>query len=137
MNAGRILIMPKGNYDESAQYEMLDLVYYNGASWIAKKTVSGIAPSESEYWQKIAESGVTVRYWDRTVNCYSQTSTKYSIDVSAVDGYSIIGCVHTLYGGSGLATLYQTGKYEGEIYANEEGDFTVRAMAIYTYNKEV
>lgn len=52
-SAGRILIMPKGNYDESVTYEMLDLVYYNGKSWLAKKTTIGIEPSEanSEHWQ--------------------------------------------------------------------------------------
>ena len=54
-SAGRILIMPKGNYDSSATYEMLDLVYYNGTSWLAKKTAKGIEPSvaNSEHWHKM------------------------------------------------------------------------------------
>ena len=54
-SAGRILIIPKGNYDSSATYEMLDLVNYNGTSWLAKKTVIGIEPSDanSEYWHKM------------------------------------------------------------------------------------
>ena len=54
-NAGRILIMPKGNYDASKTYEMLDLVSYNGTSWLAKKTVKGIEPSDanSEYWHSM------------------------------------------------------------------------------------
>ena len=54
-SAGRILIMPKGNYDSSVTYEMLDLVKYNGTSWLAKKTVTGIEPSaaNSEYWQNM------------------------------------------------------------------------------------
>jgi hypothetical protein len=51
--AGRILIIPKGNYDASATYEMLDLVNHNGISWIAKKTSVGITPSEGEYWQAL------------------------------------------------------------------------------------
>jgi len=57
-SAGRILIMPKGNYDSSATYEMLDLVYYNGTSWLAKKTVKGIEPSEAnnEYWQIVFDA---------------------------------------------------------------------------------
>ena len=51
-SAGRILIMPKGNYDSSATYEMLDLVFHSGASWVAKKTATGIEPSvaNAEYW---------------------------------------------------------------------------------------
>ena len=54
-SAGRILIMPKGTYNASTTYEMLDMVNYNGASWLAKKTVTGIEPSEanSEHWHNL------------------------------------------------------------------------------------
>ena len=53
--AGRILIMPQGAYNEKNTYEMLDLVSCNGTAWLAKKTVTGIEPSEesSEYWHKM------------------------------------------------------------------------------------
>ena len=55
--AGRILIMPKGKYDATVTYEMLDLVYHNGTSWLAKKTVVGIEPSDAnaEYWHKLVD----------------------------------------------------------------------------------
>ena len=54
-SAGRILIMPKGNYDPSATYEMLDMVHHNGTSWLAKKTAKGIEPSaaNSEHWHNM------------------------------------------------------------------------------------
>ena len=53
-SAGRILIMPKGNYQAGTEYEMLDMVYHNGTSWIAKQPVSNIEPSEDNdtYWHK-------------------------------------------------------------------------------------
>lgn len=56
-SAGRILIMPKGNYDSSVTYEMLDLVGHNGKVWLAKKTVVGIEPSinTSEYWMDMLD----------------------------------------------------------------------------------
>ncbi len=56
-SAGRILIMPKGAYDSSKTYNMLDMVSYNGTTWIAKKTVSGIEPSadNSEHWHNFAD----------------------------------------------------------------------------------
>ena len=59
-SAGRILIMPKGNYDSSVSYEMLDMVYYNGTSWVAKKAVKGIEPSaaNSEYWHNLINISV-------------------------------------------------------------------------------
>lgn len=54
-SAGRILIMPKGAYNSNTTYEMLDLVNHNGISWLAKKTVVGIEPSDAnaEYWQNM------------------------------------------------------------------------------------
>lgn len=59
-SAGRILIIPKGNYDSSVTYEMLDLVKHNGKSWLAKKTSVGIEPSESnaDYWHKFLDNNV-------------------------------------------------------------------------------
>lgn len=56
-SAGRILIMPKGAYDASETYEMLDMVSHNGKSWLAKKTVKGIEPSNanSEFWHNMVD----------------------------------------------------------------------------------
>ena len=56
-SAGRILIMPKGNYDSSATYEMLDMVHHNGTTWLAKKSVTSIEPSaaNSEYWHNLVD----------------------------------------------------------------------------------
>lgn len=54
-SAGRVLIVPKGEYNPNTTYEMLDLVNYNGHAWLAKKTVKGITPSTSypEYWHSL------------------------------------------------------------------------------------
>ena len=57
-SAGKILIMPKGDYDSTKTYEILDLVKHGGTSWLAKKSVPvGIAPTNEnvEYWQNIFE----------------------------------------------------------------------------------
>jgi hypothetical protein len=53
--AGRILILPKGDWASGTTYEMLDLVSHNGTSWLAKKTSVGIEPSDAtnEYWQNM------------------------------------------------------------------------------------
>lgn len=58
--AGRILIMPKGAYSASVTYEMLDLVKYNGTSWLAKKTCVGIEPSTAneEYWHNMFDLNI-------------------------------------------------------------------------------
>lgn len=56
-SAGRILIMPIGNWDANTEYEMLDLVFHNSTSWLAKKDVVGIEPSaeNSEHWFKMVD----------------------------------------------------------------------------------
>lgn len=79
-SAGRILIMPKGDYDSSATYEMLDLVKHNGTSWVAKKTAVGIEPSDanSEYWQ----------------NMFSQDLG--DADISAVGDGTVKGAINSL-----------------------------------------
>ena len=59
-SAGRVLIIPKGDYDENSTYEKLDLVNHNGMSWLAKKTSKGIEPTEenTEHWQKMCEINI-------------------------------------------------------------------------------
>ena len=60
-SAGRILIMPKGNYDANTEYEMLDLVFHGGASWVAKKNAKGIEPSlANEEWWMLMCSGTDI-----------------------------------------------------------------------------
>lgn len=58
-SAGRILIMPKGDYDANTTYEMLDLVNHNNVTWLARKTATGIEPSTEnhEYWQRMFMGG--------------------------------------------------------------------------------
>lgn len=50
-NAGRVLMIPKGDYNAATTYEMLDCVYYNGRSYVCKQTSTGNAPTNTTYWQ--------------------------------------------------------------------------------------
>ena len=59
--AGRVLLIPKGNYDSTATYTMLDMVVYNGSSYICKQTCSGVVPTNTTYWMLNA-SGSAVAY---------------------------------------------------------------------------
>lgn len=56
-DAGRILIIPRGDFNANSTYEKLDLVKYNGTTWLAKKDTTGVVPSDAneEYWQKMFE----------------------------------------------------------------------------------
>ena len=50
-SAGRVLIIPRGDYNSAATYNMLDMVYYGGKSYICKQTSTGNVPTNTVYWQ--------------------------------------------------------------------------------------
>lgn len=56
---GIVAMVPKGEYDSSAYYEKLNVVTYEGSSYVAKKATNGNPPTDEEYWQLI---GGGVRY---------------------------------------------------------------------------
>ncbi len=66
--AGRILLMPKGDYAAGTTYTMLDLVNHSGASWVCKKDCTGQEPSDSntEYWQRFGTAVDLANYLPKT-----------------------------------------------------------------------
>ena len=57
-NAGRIMPLPRGEYNSAVTYNLLDFVTHDGSSYICKKESAGNTPSEnSEYWQLMARKG--------------------------------------------------------------------------------
>lgn len=57
-NLGRILSVYRGTYNETEQYKPLDLVYTVNGTFVAKKPITGIAPSEDdvENWQIVCKN---------------------------------------------------------------------------------
>ena len=86
--AGRVLIIPKGDYNANATYDALDLVSYGGTSWVAKKTVAGIEPSNanSEYWQDIVNLEVLNEKIDNRIVYYKGTTMVVNLEYG-VDKY--------------------------------------------------
>lgn len=59
---GRILIIPKGNYDPATPYNSLDLVRYDSKSWLCKTDgIIGITPTEGTDWTLMTEDGTDGR----------------------------------------------------------------------------
>ena len=59
VNAGRILIVPKGAWTNLTQYEMLDLVSEGDKAYLARQASVGVRPSEDinmTYWQPFGSS---------------------------------------------------------------------------------
>lgn len=56
--AGRVAIVPKGDWSAEAEYKRLDEVTYNNTMFIAKKAVpKGTLPTNAEYWSKSIVGG--------------------------------------------------------------------------------
>ena len=56
-NLGKVLLTPKGDYNNDTTYEVLDVVSYNGSSFAAKQSTQGHTPtglSNDPYWQLMA-----------------------------------------------------------------------------------
>lgn len=57
-NAGRVAIVPKGDWNANVEYKRLDAVAYNNTLYIAKKAVPiGTMPTETEYYMKCIVGG--------------------------------------------------------------------------------
>ena len=106
VSAGRILILPQGTWDSATMYNMLDLVAYNGISWLCKRQCVGITPSvtATEYWQQFGSSapiasttvaglvmpdGQTITINTTTGAIAVPTATAAALGLVKVDGTSI------------------------------------------------
>ena len=59
VNAGRVLIIPKGAWTNLTSYEMLDLVSEGDKAYLARQASVGVRPSEDAsmtYWQPFGSS---------------------------------------------------------------------------------
>jgi len=56
-SAGRVLLIPKGDYAAGTTYSPLDVVTYQLNSYVCKQTAQGILPTNTTYWQPL--TGVT------------------------------------------------------------------------------
>lgn len=76
--AGRVAIVPKGDWIADATYKRLDAVTYNNTLYFAKKEVpAGTATSNTEYWSK------------SIVGCASAIATTEDAGVVKPDGKSM------------------------------------------------
>lgn len=60
--SGKVLLIPKGEYDATTQYKVLDWVLYQGRPYVAKQTTTGNAPiyaptaqDPDAYWQLLLD----------------------------------------------------------------------------------
>lgn len=54
---GKVCLTPKGAFSETMEYEVLDVVRYDGATFIVKQPCKGVTPAEGDYYMLIVEDG--------------------------------------------------------------------------------
>ena len=92
-NLGRIGLKVCGAYSATEEYNYLDIVRYNGASYIAKESVTGILPTDSSYWELLAGSSIRVIYNSARqsvsfANSSEQTKLSYTLQEDGL--YAVI-----------------------------------------------
>jgi hypothetical protein len=89
---GNISLNPRGEYDDSADYEYLDTVSYRGGSYFClaelETTITGIAPDaghNSEHWQMIAAPGDMTPEYTTAYNDVINKATQVESSRAAVE----------------------------------------------------
>lgn len=63
-NAGRVAIVPKGEYNSATAYKRLDLVRYNNAVYVARKANTGVSPTKTDTWMLCIQNVTQEQYDD-------------------------------------------------------------------------
>ena len=135
-SAGRVLIIPKGDWNAETTYTGLDMVRHNGASWICKNTCTNIEPTEanSANWQMMSRDGndVTVdsAMSDDSVNAVQNKVIKKYVDEHTPEIADMTGASSTQNGAHGLVPAPKIGDEKKALL----GDGTWGSVdAIFTY----
>ncbi|NBH28293.1 hypothetical protein D3Z60_21625 [Lachnospiraceae bacterium] len=87
----RIGFLIKGDYSDTEMYDFMDIVYYNGASYVAKKPTIGNAPvRKNEYWQIFAEGGTLTGNSDISDTNVTFEQASDRVNISSKEKLSVI-----------------------------------------------
>lgn len=85
VNYGRIALIPRGDFAGDRQYEVGDVVSYEGSSYVAKaRPPVATLPTDTEYWQ-ISAYGSRYIYVNLTTDEYNQRLSEYQKDPEYID----------------------------------------------------
>ena len=95
--AGRVAIVPKGDWSADATYKRLDAVTYNNTLYFAKKDVpAGTATSNTEYWSKSIVGGVGAIATTEDAGIVKPDGKSMSVDESGTLSINLDGTTITL-----------------------------------------
>ena len=136
-SAGRVLLIPKGDWNPRTTYTGLDWVRHNGASWVCKNTCTGIEPTSANTnnWQIMARDGDSVTA-DTVMSSTSTNAVQNKVIKSYVDNSiagiaDMAGATATQNGAHGFVPAPQIGDEKKALL----GDGTWgKVDAIFTYS---
>jgi hypothetical protein len=95
--AGRVAIVPKGDWSADAAYKRLDAVTYNNTLYFAKKEVpAGTATSNTEYWSKSVVGGASAIATTEDAGVVKPDGKSMSVDESGTLSINLDGTTITL-----------------------------------------
>ena len=128
-SAGRVLLIPKGDWNARTTYTGLDWVRHNGAAWVCKNTCTNIEPTleNTNNWQIIAKDGDSVTA-DAAMSNTSTNAVQNKVVKSYVD--NSIASISDMTG----ATAAQNGSH-GFVPAPKKGDEKKALLGNGTWGK--
>lgn len=95
--AGRVAIVPKGDWSANATYKRLDAVTYNNTLYFAKKDVpAGMVTSNTEYWSKSIVGGAGAIATTEEAGIVKPDGKSMSVDDSGTLSINLDGTTITL-----------------------------------------
>ena len=95
--AGRVAIVPKGDWSADATYKRLDAVTYNNTLYFAKKDVpAGMVTSNTEYWSKSIVGGAGAIATTEEAGIVKPDGKSMSVDDSGTLSINLDGTTITL-----------------------------------------
>ena len=115
VSAGRVLLIPKGDWNAQTTYTGLYGVRHNGAAWVCKNTCTGIEPTEanSANWQIMSRDGSQITV-DAEISNTSENPVQNKVIKKYVDEHTpeiadMTGATSTQNGAHGLVPAPQMG----------------------------
>ena len=95
--AGRVAIVPKGEWSANATYKRLDAVTHNNTLYFAKKNVpTGTVTSNTEYWSKSIAGGASAIATTEDAGVVKPDGKSMSVDESGTLSINLDGTTITL-----------------------------------------
>ena len=136
-SAGRVLLIPKGDWNADTTYTGLDWVRHNGAAWVCKNTCTNVEPTEAnaDNWQMMARDGDSVTadtaMSDTSTNAVQNKVIKSYVDNSITGIADMTGATATQNGARGFVPAPKKGDEKKALLGNGTWE---KVDAIFTYS---